>query len=175
MGHRDFRLLRLILLGLIVPEVCLSFGGELSKWSGLSRALKVAYTDWAFWILVGPSWEARCSCFSSPSVPLSNGSSPVRTFCSPAPPPRFLPPSLLRRRPGPRRCSGWRRFPRLLLQTSSTVFLVRTILNMLFWSWASGRRLAALGHPLLLLFPQLLTGINPASSPAAQRQRPGTS
>ncbi len=43
----------LILLGLIVPGSMFIFGGELSKWSGLSRALKVAYTDWAFWILVG--------------------------------------------------------------------------------------------------------------------------
>jgi len=97
----------LILLGLIVPGSMFIFGGELSKWSGLSRALKDAYTDWAFWILVGPSWEARCSCFSSPSVPLSNGSSPCahsallrRHLASYRPP-------YLRRSLVLRRCSGW--------------------------------------------------------------------
>ena len=48
-------------------------------------------------------------------------------------------------------------------------------MNLLFWGLGLlGRRLAALGHPLLLLFPQLLTGSNPAHLLASQGQRPGT-
>jgi hypothetical protein len=43
----------LILLGLIVPGSIFIVGDDFSKWFGLFRAVKDAYADWTFWILVG--------------------------------------------------------------------------------------------------------------------------
>jgi hypothetical protein len=43
----------LILLGLILPGSLFIAGGDLSRWSGLLRAVKESYADWTFWILAG--------------------------------------------------------------------------------------------------------------------------
>ena len=43
----------LILLVLIIPVSFFLMGDELSKWSGLTRAIEDAYTSWLFWTPVG--------------------------------------------------------------------------------------------------------------------------